>query len=169
MRLLSIFLGFCLLGIAQMGMAAGKIAVFDLQAAIGNTKRAIESEEKLNSNPEYAQLIAQLESLNADLKLLNKEREAKGMTWSAEQLAEHNKKEQYILADRQLAVKKIQAERAAVSEKIVQELQPILQKVMQKVIEKEGIEILIQKQAVAYAAPAVDITEKVTEELDKAK
>ena len=169
MKLLSMFLGLCLLGFAHTGMAAGKIAVFDLQAAIGNTQQAQESEQKLNNNPEYAQLIAQLESLNADLKLLNKEREAKGMTWSAEQMAEHNKKEQYILADRQLAIKKIQAERAAVSEKIVQELQPKLQQVVQKVIEKEGIEILIQKQAVAYAAPAVDITDKVTAELDKMK
>ena len=158
-----------LLSVAQYSFAAEKVAVFDPQAAIGNTKMAQESGKKLNANPEYAKMIAQFESLNADLQQLNKEKESKGMTWSAEQVNAHNKKEQYILADRELVIKKIQAENAAASQQIMQELQPILQKVLQKIIESEGIDILIQKQAVAYASPGVDITDKITAELDKAK
>lgn len=169
MRIIKLLLVVVTLGVAQFSFAAEKVAVFDPQTAIGNTKMAQESAKKLNANPEYAKMIAQFESLNADLQQMNKEKESKGMTWSAEQVSAHNKKEQYILADRELVIKKIQAENSAASQQIMQELQPILQKVLQKIIESEGIDVLIHKNAVAYAAPAVDITDKITTELDKAK
>ncbi len=156
-----------LMGVANLAFA-GKVAILNHERAMMATMKAKQATEQLNARPQYAEMMAQIESLQADLKALAKESESKGMTWSAEQTAEHRKKMEYIQADLQLAVKKIQSEQATVLTKLGQDFQPKMKGILDKIMKQEGIDIILRPDAAYLYVPAIDITEKVTAELDKA-
>lgn len=157
-----------LVAVAQFAVA-GKIVVFNPESALLATKHAETVIEKLKANPEYAQMTAQIESLQTDLKSLAKESETKGMTWSQEQVAAHRKKMEYVQADLQLAAKKIQAENQAVIGKIAQELQPKMDAALSDIMKAEGIDAVLRPQAVIKVNSSIDITAKVVDAINKAK
>ena len=168
MKFGKIAIALCLTVVAPFA-AAGKVVVLDHQIAMLATDFAKSRFEALQANPEFSKVVAQYETLSADLTALGKEAETKGMTWGAEQVANHRKKEEYIKADLQLAYQKIQAERKAANESIIRELQPKLEGVLNKLIESDGIDIILSKQAAFYASENADITRKVVDALNKAK
>lgn len=154
---------------ASQASLAGKIVVFDPEEALMRTKLAQQKFEQLQAKPEFAQMMAQAESLRTDLEALSKEANSKGITWSADQKSEHRKKMEYVQADLKLAAQKIQAERAGVMQSLVGEMQPKLEQVLKSFIESEDIDLVLRKQVSFASKPAVDITIKIAQELDKAK
>jgi len=154
--------------VAQVA-SAGKVVVFDPEAAITNTKLSKKKFKALQAKPEFAQLIAQAESFKADSNVLLKEEQAKAMTWSIEERTEHKKKIEYIFADYKLVQQKIQAEHGAVAKSILDEMQPKLEQALNKIIESGDIDIVLNRKAVFHAKPDTDITSQVTSELDKIK
>lgn len=168
MKFGKIVIAICISVLAPFAVAE-KIAVLDLQAAMFETEYAKKRIAAMESSPEYTQVTAQFEALQSDLAALAKEAKTKGMTWNNEQVAAHRKKEEYIIADRQLAYKKIQAEQKAVGEAIQRELMPKIEAAINQVSESEGIDVVLSKQAVYFAKSAVDITGKVVNALNKAQ
>ncbi|UTA46742.1 OmpH family outer membrane protein [Simiduia sp. 21SJ11W-1] len=154
---------------APMAMAADKVVVFDLQSAILNTDMAKKRMQDMQSNSEFASMQAKFESLRAELQKMAKEAEKNGVTWNQEQSAEHRKKMEYARADLELVVKKLQAERNATAQRVMEELNPKAQVALKDVISAEGIGIVLSTQTAYYAEPSLDITAKVTEKLNKAK
>lgn len=148
---------------------AGKIVVFDHEEAMLRTKVAQEKFDTLKAKPAVADMIAQGETAKADLQSLSKEANSKGMTWSAEEKAEHRKKIEYIQADMKLLSQKLQAENNGVIGAIMENLQPKLQKVLGSYIEANDIDIVLRKQGTYMAKPTLDITADITAELDKQK
>lgn len=163
-----VFLTIMIAAMSQFAFA-GKVVVFDHEQAIFNTKLAKKRIEELQAKPDYAQMMAQAESLKADLAALSKEANSKGMTWSAEEKADHRKKLEYIQADLKLAAQKLQAEQGVVLKAIMEEIQPKLEEVLKKHVASEDVDMILRKQVTYVAVPAVDITDKITKELDKAK
>ncbi len=155
--------------VANLAFAAGKVAVFDSQAAILNTDFAKKRLTDLQKDPEFSSMRAKFEGLKSDLQSLNKEAETNGMTWSSEQVASHRKKMEYKNADLQLIVKKLQAEESAAVQRIVQELSPKVKTAINEVITSEGIDLLLHSKVAFYVNPNLDITTKITEKLNKAK
>jgi len=157
-----------LLGAANLAFA-GKVAVLNLESALMQTQAAAVGFKELDAKPEFAQVLAQFESLQADVEALNKEAQSKGMTWSQEQVAEHQKKVQYLQADLKLAAQKIQAERGVVLGKVNQKYQAHMKGILDGIMKAEGIDLILQPQAIILALPNVDITMKVAQALDKVK
>ncbi len=155
-----------LVALSQASFAA-KLAALNVQAVLGNADLTKSKFESLQKSAEYAQVLAQYEALTADLKALRKEAQTKGMTWSEAQKTENIKKEQFITQDLQLAQKKLQTERKVVEESVVRELQPLLQTAIKQVIDAEGLDIVLDRQAVQYANEKHDITKQVLEALNK--
>lgn len=160
-------LALSIFGFASSAMAQGKIAVFSLEAAILNTEVAKKRFSEYEKNAEFAQLKAQFESAQADLKGLDEKQKKDGATWSPEQIAEHRKQIEYKRADLELVVKKLQAEEQQLRAGILQELGPQAQKIAQELIESEGIGLVLNAQAVAFADSAYNITPKITDRLNK--
>lgn len=159
----------CALALATNVAFAGKVAVFDFQRAIMQTEQAKKAEDSLKADKEYSQLLAQIESYQTDLRAMAKESETKGMTWSQEQAAEHRKKMEYIQADLQLAVKKVQSENAAVMKRLEQQFKPKIEQSLVEIVEAEGIDVVLPPQAVIWASPTIDITAKVSAAINKTK
>lgn len=149
--------------------AADKVVVFSVEAAIINTDAAKKALSGLQASGEYAGLQAKAEGLIADMKKLRDEQQSKGMTWNAEQQAEHRKKVEFINADLELARRKLGAEEQAVLRKVADDMKGKVQQVLNEVIQSEGIAIVLplRNDSVIYVDPTADITGKVTEKLNK--
>ena len=89
------------------------------------------------------------------------------MTWSQEQAEEAQKKMEYYRADLELITRKIKADQKDLQNSIVQELRPKAAEALQEVVDEEGIVLLINAEAVVTAAPSLDITDKLTDRLNK--
>jgi len=164
-----IFATLALCVVSASTFAQGKIAILDVQAAILGTDVAKKSLTALDKNPEYSSLKAKLDGLIADMKNLQANAEKNSMTWSAEQQADHRKKVEYLRADYELAGKKLQAERQAVMQNVMEELSPKTHTVLEQLITSENIGLVLNSQVAIHATPAYDITPKLTEMLNKAK
>lgn len=155
--------------LSAASFAQGKVVILDIQAAMLSTEIAKQNLSKLDKNPEYAAMKAKLDGLVADMKSLQAAADKDGMTWSAEEQAEHRKKVEYLRADYELAGKKLQAERQAVMQRVMQELMPKTRTVLEQLIAADNIGLVLNSQAAIHAAPAFDITQKLTDQLNKAK
>ncbi|TQV85657.1 OmpH family outer membrane protein [Exilibacterium tricleocarpae] len=153
----------------NFAVAEGKVAVFDAQAAMFNTDLAKKRIDEYTKKPEIASMRAKFEGLQSDLQNMQKEKETNGMTWSQDQAAEHRKQEEYKAADLQLLVKKLKAEENAALGQIQRELAPKVQTAVNQLVASEGIGLLLHKRAAVYVEPALDITDKITDKLNKAK
>lgn len=154
---------------SAVSFAQGKVVILDVQAAMLSTEMAKQQMATLDKNPEFASMKAKLDGLVADMKKLQATAEKDGLTWSAEQQAEHRKKVEYLRADYELAGKKLQAEQQAVMQRVLQELGPKTRTVLDQLIAADNIGLVLNSQAAIHAAPAYDITAKLTDMLNKAK
>ena len=158
-----------LFSVAASMANAGKIAVFDHQAAISETELAKKEIKALQDNSNFVSIIETIKGYEADLKAMAEEAESKGVTWSQAQVAEHRKKMEFIQADRQLAIKKLQSEQGGVEQRLLQDMLPKLQTVLQKIAKDMDIDVILKPQSVYYVKPDLDITAEVTKRLNKAK
>ncbi|WP_370981530.1 OmpH family outer membrane protein [Agaribacterium sp. ZY112] len=166
MKFIKPFSVFLLLIVAPLSFA-GKVVVFDPQQAIMQTDSAKQAMQALQQKPEYAKLIAEAEGLKADLEALAEEVEKKGLTWSDEQKAEHRKQIEFVQADFQLVVQRIQKENDDLLKGLLQGGQQQLPAILEALVKAEDIDIILRKDTTIVSMPAADITGKVIAELNK--
>ena len=166
MNISKVMMAFGLLTLSAFSFA-GKIVVFDPQQAIMQTDSAKNKMQELQKRPEYAKLIAEAEGLKADLEALSKEAESKGLTWSEDQRAEHRKSVEFVQADFQLVVQKIQKENDALLKGLLAQGQAALPAILEAIVKAEDIDIILRKEVTIVSMPAADITSKVISELNK--
>lgn len=158
-----------MLACSGLAFAEGKIAVFNLQGAILNTNAAQKQIKEYESKAAYADLKANFEQIQSELKKLNEEAKVNGATWSDDRKAEHRKQMEYKRADLELVAKKLQSENQALVQRILQENAERARAVIQEIIKSEGIGLVLNAEAVTYADSSYDITAKITDALNKAK
>ncbi len=152
---------------AEGQSAGGNIAVVDFGKAIFGTEVAKARMKQKKGESEFATLQGKYESTVSEMKALKKEMDTQGMTWSQEQVADAQKKMEYLRADLELITRKIQGDQQALQNSIVQELRPKAGEALQELIEEEGIVLLLSSEAVVTAAPSLDVTAKLTDRLNK--
>ena len=152
---------------AEGQSAGGNIAVVDFGKTIFGTEVAKARMKQKKGESEFATLQGKYESTVSEMKALKKEIDTQGMTWSQEQVADAQKKMEYLRADLELITRKIQGDQQALQNSIVQELRPKAGEALQELIEEEGIVLLLSSEAVVTAAPSLDVTAKLTDRLNK--
>lgn len=159
---------FVVAGMLSMAAAAAdKVAVIDVGRAIFSTEFAKTRLKQLQAKSEYASMQAKYDSTGADIKALQKEAESKRMTASADQMAEYQKKMEYLRADLELVARKLEAEIKNLQGSIMKEVQPKALEAIQELVKEDGITLLLQREAVIFAPPETDLTAKLIERLNK--
>ncbi len=161
--LIFVFLGV----LSASAMAADKVAVIDVGRAIFSSEFAKARLKQLQSKSEYASMQAKYDSTGADMKALQKEVESKRMTASADQMAEYQKKMEYLRADLELVARKLEGEIKNLQGTIMKEVQPKALEAIQELVKENGITLLLQREAVIFAPPETDLTAKLIERLNK--
>ena len=143
-----------------------KMAVVDARVAIFSSAAAQSALKAFEESADFISLKAKYESSSADFQALAKEAEKKRLTWSQEQLAEHQKKMSYVKADAELAIQKITAEQKQLEQRILQDLAPLVEQALQEIVKEKGISILLRAESVLLATPETSITKQVADRID---
>jgi outer membrane protein len=143
-----------------------KLAVVDARSAIFSSNAAQSALKAFEESADFISLKAKYESSSADFQAMAKEAETKRLTWSQEELAEHQKKMSYVKADAELAIQKITAEQKQLEQRILQDLAPFVEQALQEIVKEEGISILLRAESVLLVTPETSITGKVAARID---
>lgn len=146
--------------------AADKIAVVDIQRVIFTSEFAKARQQQLQTEKAFVDLQARYDSISADIRALQRRIEAERDTMSRDQAAENQKRVEYLRADYELVARKLQTEVQQLQGQIMEELQPQVQAALKELVEAEGISLLLQREAVIFASPAMDVTGKLLERLN---
>lgn len=144
----------------------GKIAVVDARIAIFSSNAAQSALKAFEESADFMSLKAKYESSSADFQAMAKEAETKRLTWSPEELAEHQKKMSYVKADAELAIQKITSEQKQLEQRVLQDLAPLVEQALQEIVKEEGISVLLRAESVLLASPDTSITAKVAARID---
>lgn len=145
---------------------SAKIAVVDARIAIFSSKAAQNALKAFEESADFMSLKAKYESSSADFQAMAKEAETKRLTWSPEDLAEHQKKMSYVKADAELAIQKITSEQKQLEQRVLQDLAPLVEQALQEIVKEEGITVLLRAESVLLATPEASITAKVADRID---
>jgi outer membrane protein len=152
--------------VASADTASAKIAVVDARVAIFSSAAAQSALKTFEESADFISLKAKYESSSADFQAMAKEAETKRLTWSPEELAEHQKKMSYVKADAELAIQKISSEQKQLEQRVLQDLAPLVEEALQEIVKEEGITVLLRAESVLLATPEASITEKVANRID---
>lgn len=148
-------------------LAESGIAVVDVARAIFSTEVAKQRQDEMQNGADFSIQQAKFDSLSADMKALQKEVGGKGMTLSQEQAAGYKKKMDYIRADLELVSRKIQTEIKELQNRILKELQPKALEAVKELVMEGKITLLLQREAVISADPAMDLTSKLIDRMNQ--
>ncbi len=163
-----IILGLGILACSTLAYAQGKIAVLDLQAAMLNTEVAQKRLEELEKNEDYAALRTKYQSLASEIQALQEDAQKNAMTWSEEQRTAKQQEMQKLRQEYEGTLQTLQGGRQRIMQAMMQQMGPQTRTVLDQLIEAQKIDLVIDSQSVYHAADSYDITEKVTELLNKA-
>ena len=148
-------------------MAQGRIAVFDLEAAVLNTEVAKQRIEALQNQRDFKESVAELEKVKNEYEKLIEQFQKDLDILSAEQRQLKKSKIDSKRADAEHLARKLKALEQQELQAIMQEIGPKLQKLLPEIIESENIGLLLPAKAVMHAAAGYNITAKVADKLNQ--
>jgi len=147
----------------------GNIAVADLDRALRISNYSLKQYEVLKADENYKKLIAQINSIRAEIELMRKDGETKSLTWSETQKQEHLQKGQAKVAEINNLAGQEAAVRNRLDASIKKELAPKIETIVNEIIQEKSIGLLVKSQAVHFAKPLFDITEDIVKRLNSAE
>ena len=144
-----------------------KIGIVAPDAAVFGTEYAQAEIKKTETNKEFTALKAKFDGLLEEMKELNSEIENKGMTWSADQNDDAQKKMGYLRDDIELIQKKLKSEQKALQSRIIKATEEKIQEALQELITEEKLTLLLRKEAASFGGEGVDYTNKLTNRLNE--
>jgi outer membrane protein len=155
------------LSVSTFGWAEGKIAVVDVQGAILQTDVAQKRIGEIRNQDEFKKNKAEYDRLKAEGEALLKKFQKDAAVMSQEQKVEAQNKLGSMQDDLDHVTGKLQQTEQAAGQALLQEMAPKVQEVLREIIEKDGIGLLLQRNAVIHAEPSYSITAQVTDKLNQ--
>lgn len=159
-----------LLGVAlamgiSMSAHAEKIAVLGVQQALMASAAAVEFRSSVKS--EFAKDDKKLLDLEKQVKAARDKVTKNKDLASPDELKKMKIQFQKVFAEYQRSGQALQQKRMQKEQAFIQEMKPRLDKVIRSLIEKEGYDVVLAKQATLFAKKELDITPRVVELLNK--
>ncbi|MAY37317.1 MULTISPECIES: OmpH family outer membrane protein [Spongiibacter] len=153
----------------SVALAQGRIAVFDLEAAVLNTDVAKQRLNALRNQKEFKNNVSELEQVRKDYEKLVEQFQKDLEILSAEQRQLAKNKIDTKRSDGEHLARKIEAAQQQEVQTIMAEIGPKLQKLLPEIIKEENIGLLLPAKAVMHADAGYNITAKVADKLNQAK
>jgi len=146
---------------------AEKVAVLGVQEALLSSQAAKEFRSQLKKR--FSGDINQLAKLEKQAKTARDKLQKNKDLASQEELNKMRMQFQKAYTEFQKRGQVLQQKQAQEEQAFLKQMRPKLDKVIRGLIEKQGYDIVVAKQATLYASKKVDITAQVVELLNKAK
>ncbi|MGB2255774.1 MAG: OmpH family outer membrane protein [Spongiibacter marinus] len=153
----------------SVALAQGRIAVFDLEAAVLNTDVAKQRLNALRNQKEFKNNLSELETVRKDYEKLVQKLQKDIEIMSAEQRQLAKNQIDSKRSDGEHLARKIEAAQQQEVQTIMKEVGPKLQKLLPEIIKEENIGLLLPAKAVMHADAGYNITAKVADKLNQAK
>ncbi len=160
-----VVLGFVLAFGLSVSAHAEKIAVLGVQEALLASSAASDFRKKLKS--EFSKEEQKVLDLEKQVKVARDKVSKNKDLVSADELKKLKVQFQKVFAEYQRSGQALQQKRMQREQSFIQEMRPKLDKVIRGLIEKEGYDVVVAKQATLFAKKELDITPKVVELLNK--
>ena len=147
--------------------AAGNFAVVNVQDAIAKSDTAKLWIKKFESEQSNAK--ADLQALEAELKSLQEKFKKDQAILSEEEKRKTNKIMQDKYEELQFRGKQLQKEYKAGQQELLKSMFPKVQKAITDLMKTDGYDMILHREAVLTVSPSLDITDKLVEQLNKAK
>lgn len=145
-----------------------KIGLVDSQLVLDNSLKGKEVKEALNDYVQSRQKIVDIEE--ADLKKLQEDLTKQAAILSPEAKQEKEALFQKKFMEYQKRVNELQKEIQQRRTEMLEEFNSELEKIVRSIGEKEGYALILNNldvKIVMFAKPSIDMTKRVTEEMDK--
>jgi outer membrane protein len=149
----------------SMSAQAEKIAVLGVQQALMASAAAVEFRSSVKS--EFAKEEKNLLDLEKQVKAARDKAAKNKDLASPDELKKMKIQFQKVFSEYQRAAQALQQRRMQKEQEFIQEMKPRLDKVIRSLIEKEGYDVVLAKQATLFAKKELDITPRVVELLNK--
>jgi outer membrane protein len=166
-RILKVAFAVLALSVPALGWTAEKIAVVDVQGAILQTDAAQQRINEVREQEDYKKNKAEYDRLKSEGETLLKTFQKDAAIMSQEQKATAQQKLGSMQEDLDHVTGKLQQAEQSAGQALLQEMAPSVQEVLREIIEKDGIGLLLQRQAVIHAEPSYSITSQVTDKLNQ--
>ncbi len=146
---------------------SARVAVLDWQAALMESKTIQDefkkADQQLSNEQGRARQLAEeakglQDRLQRDGSIMNED-EKRRLSQQLEQKAQ----------EYQFIASRLQKQQQDMRQEIVEKHRPNLEKIVNELIKQHKIDILLDKQAAAFAAPEFDLTQQVADRLNKTK
>ncbi len=166
MKKVFLFVGIFTLVILPLTAYSQSIAYVDLQRVMVESNKGKEAKQTLTQ--EADRLKKTLDGKQDELQKMKDAIEKQGTTITPEARAEKEKQYQGKLKDYQRLANDYQTEMQQKDMELTQKMLKELEGVIKSLGEKEKYTIIVEKSQVLYAAPTVDITNKVINSFNEA-
>ncbi len=166
-RLFKISLAVLAFSLPIVGWAQGKIAVVDVQGAILQTDFAQQRVDEIRNGEEFKKNKAEYEKLQTEGEALLKKFQKDAAVMSQEQKMEAQKQLSSMQDDLDHVTGKLQQAEQSAGQALLEQVAPKVQEVLREIIEKDGIGLLLQRNAVIHAEPSYSITAQLTDKLNQ--
>ncbi|MEZ5571904.1 MAG: OmpH family outer membrane protein [Halioglobus sp.] len=166
-KLVKVVIAVLAFSVPVLGWSAEKIAVVDVQGAILQTDYAQKRLGEVRDQEDYKKNKAEYDRLKNEGEALLKTFQKDAAVMSQDQKVAAQQKLTSMQEDLDHVTSKLQQAEQTVGQALLQEMAPKVQDVLREIIEKEGIGLLLQRNAVIHAEPSYSITAKVTDKLNQ--
>ena len=166
-RLIKVALAVLVVCAPTLVWAEGKIAVVDVQDAILQTDIAQTRINEVREQEDYKKNKAEYDRLKSEGEALLKKFQKDAAVMSQDQKVAAQQKLGSMQEDLDHVTGKLQQAEQGAGQALLQEMAPKVQEVLREIIEKDGIGLLLQRQAVIHAEPSYSITVQVTDKLNQ--
>lgn len=154
-------------GLSAAELKSPRIAVLDWQGALMESTQVQEefkkADQQLSGEQARARQLAEearglQERLQRDSSIMSEDERRK----TAQQIEQKTQEFQFIAS-------RLQKQQQEMRQEIVERHRPKLEKAVNELLEEYKIDILLDRQAVAFARPQFDLTQAIAEKLNKVK
>jgi outer membrane protein len=168
-KLLRVVTAVLAFSLPALAWAQDKIAVVDVQGAILQTDYAQKKLGEVREQAEYKKNKEEYERIKSEGEALLKKFQKDAAVMSQDQKVAAQQKLTSMQEDLDHVTSKLQQAEQGIGQALLQEMAPKVQDILREIIDKEGIGLLLQRNAVIHAAPSYSITAKVTDKLNQAQ
>lgn len=166
-NLLKVVIAVLAFSVSTLGWTQDKIKVVDVQGAILQTDVAQKRLGEIREQADYKKNKAEYDRLKTEGEALLKTFQKDAAVMSKDQKAAAEKKLGAMQDDLDHVTSKLQQAEQTAGQALLQEMAPKVQDVLREIIEKDGIGLLLQRNAVVHAEPSYSITAQVTDKLNQ--
>ncbi len=148
-----------------LALGEGRIAVLDMETALAASKQAQVLREKLQQ--EFVAEEAELRKLSEEGNALKTKLENEGSFMSDDERQKLTLLVQQKYQQFQGLGNRLKQETQGREREFLQQLQPQIEVILQALVDTQQLDIILNKKGAFYVQPALDLTPRLVEELNK--